>query len=1051
MKITHLADTHIRNYKYHREYRAVFDKIYERLREEQPDCIVHCGDLAHTKTQLSPEYFDLATSFLKNLADIAPVYIILGNHDGNLKNASRQDAITPIATALNHPDLHLIKNAGEVSVSDKITFNVLSVFDEDNWVKPSNPDKINIALYHGSVSGVVTDTGWVMTHGDHPIEIFADFDYALLGDIHKTNQIIDGDTGKVRYPGSTVQQNFAETNDKGFLLWNIESKEDFTCEHIAIENPRPFITIELTPKGRMPSKTKVPKGARLRLVSKNNLSLDVMKKAVDVAKQRFKPESIVFLNRAAGERGNVEEITDGLKKEDLRDPAIQEELIREYLKDYQTEDSLMKEVLDLNLKYTKAAEESEEVSRNVKWRVDSLEWDNLFNYGEGNRIDFEKLEGTVGLFGKNFSGKSSAVDSLLFTLFNSTSKNERKNVNVINQNKKDASGTATLSIGSNKYFIERASEKYTRRLKGVESIEAKTNLDFYKLDAATGERIELNGLTRNDTDKNIRKIFGTLDDFLLTSMSSQLDSMQFIREGSTRRKEILAKFLDLEIFEKKFKLAKEDASDMKGALRRMEGKDFLSEINVAETELAEALEELETQQALCENYGEEIEASSLMLQELIKKIESIPAEIIDIVKVRKDIKDKQAQIDGLNSQNEKALETIEENKTFITKAESFLATIDIEELRGKQEEIKDIDDSIKGKTTEEDNKEREIESKEEQVKTLDDIPCGTKHQTCKFIKDAYASKAQIPKDKEALEEIIAEIKALQDKLEELNPAEVEDLIAKHQQVSDKRDEAEKNNSSLKLLIANNNSLILSTETEVKDLTEKADEYEENKEAIENLEGLTAQKKGVEREIKVATDKMLECEKEVVRLNRSVGSLEQKVANAVAQRDEYLDLQKQFSAYDLYMRCMHPNGIAYDVIKRKLPVINESISKVLANLTSFEVMFDENGKKLDINIKHPAFDPRPLEMASGSEKTMAAMAIRLALLSVSSLPTSDIMILDEPGTALDEDHLQAFTEMLDMIKSYFKTVLLISHLDSLKDVVDTTIDISQANGCAFVNQ
>ena len=200
MKIAHIADTHIRNYKYHTEYRAVFDKIYERLREEKPDYIVHCGDLAHTKTQLSPEYFDLATSFLKNLADIAPVYIILGNHDGNLKNANRQDAITPIATALNHPDLHLIKNAGEVAVDDKITFNVLSVFDEDNWMAPSNPDKINIALYHGSVSGVVTDTGWIMTHGDHPIEIFADFDYALLGDIHKTNQIIDGDIGKARYP-----------------------------------------------------------------------------------------------------------------------------------------------------------------------------------------------------------------------------------------------------------------------------------------------------------------------------------------------------------------------------------------------------------------------------------------------------------------------------------------------------------------------------------------------------------------------------------------------------------------------------------------------------------------------------------------------------------------------------------------------------------------------------------------------------------------------------------------------------------------------------------
>jgi len=1051
LRIAHIADTHIRNYKYHREYRAVFDQIYERLRNEKPDCIVHCGDLAHTKTQLSPEYFDLATSFLKNLADIAPVYIILGNHDGNLKNAHRQDAVTPIASALNHPDLHLIKNAGEVSFSDDITFNVLSVFDEENWVAPSNPDKINIALYHGSVAGVVTDTGWVMTHGDHHIDIFKNFDYALLGDIHKTNQILDGDIGKVRYPGSTVQQNFAESNDKGFLLWDIQDKENFTCEHIAIHNPRPFVTIELTPKGRMPRGLKAPVGARLRLVSKNNLSLDVMKKAVDIAKHRFKPESIVFLNRAAGERGNVEEITDTLQKEDLRDPAIQEELIREYLKDYQTDDKLMKEVLDLNLRYTKAAEESEEVSRNIKWKLESLEWDNLFNYGEGNRIDFEKLEGTVGIFGKNYSGKSSAVDALLCTMFNSTSKNERKNVNVINQTKDGASGTACLSIGSNRYFVNRTLEKYTRRLKGEVSTEAKTNLDFYKVDEHTGEKTELNGLTRNDTDKNIRKIFGTLDDFLLTSVSSQLDSLSFIREGSTRRKEILAKFLDLEIFEKKFKLAKEDAADMKGALRRLEGRDFISDINAAEEELAESIEDLETQQELCKKYADEVNAAGKFLQELTGKIESIPAEIIDIVAVKAELEDKQKQIEGLNEQNKNIAKKIEENKTFIKKAGDYLKSIDIKEVEARQEKIEELDGSISAASIKENNKQRTVRDKERQVATLDDIPCGTNFQACKFIKDAYAAKAQLPSDKEESAALLKEIGELEDKKEELNPEEVEELLSRNEKITRKKGFAEKDNSSFKLRVATNNSLILTAEAEARELAEKVEEYEENKEAIENLEDLIAQKGAANYELSEASKKMTKCETKASKLNRAVGSLEQKVANAIEKRDEYLDLQKQFSAYDLYMRCMHPNGIAYDVIKRKLPVINESISKVLANLTSFEVMFEEDGNRLNINIKHPAFDPRPLEMASGSEKTMAAMAIRLALLSVSSLPTSDIMILDEPGTALDEEHLQSFTELLDMIKGYFKTVLLISHLDSLKDVVDMTIDISRVDGCAFVNQ
>ena len=76
---------------------------------------------------------------------------------------------------------------------------------------------------------------------------------------------------------------------------------------------------------------------------------------------------------------------------------------------------------------------------------------------------------------------------------------------------------------------------------------------------------------------------------------------------------------------------------------------------------------------------------------------------------------------------------------------------------------------------------------------------------------------------------------------------------------------------------------------------------------------------------------------------------------------------------------------------------------------------------------------------------------LALLGVSSLPTGDIFILDEPGTALDEDNMSGFIRILELIKVYFKNVLLISHLDSLKDCVDMQIVIEKKDGYARVNQ
>ena len=148
--------------------------------------------------------------------------------------------------------------------------------------------------------------------------------------------------------------------------------------------------------------------------------------------------------------------------------------------------------------------------------------------------------------------------------------------------------------------------------------------------------------------------------------------------------------------------------------------------------------------------------------------------------------------------------------------------------------------------------------------------------------------------------------------------------------------------------------------------------------------------------------------------------------------------------------MHPNGIAFEIIRNKLPIINEEIAKILANIVEFEVFFEDDGKRLEIFIKHASYEPRPLEMGSGAEKTIAAMAIRLALLSVSSLPKGDIFILDEPGTALDEENMQGFIDILSIIRSYFNKVLLISHLDSLKDCVDMQITIDKKDGYAYVN-
>ena len=671
-KIAHIADTHIRNLKYHDEYKVVFKKMYDKLRQQGVDAIVHCGDLAHTKTQLSPEYFALATEFLYNLAEIAPTYIILGNHDGNLKNSTREDAVSPIVSALKHPQLHLLKDSGEYNFGSDVTFNVKSIFDRDNWIEPTDSSRINIGLYHGAVMGSRTGSGWAMEFGDDDISIFSKCDYAMLGDIHKP-QILD-DEGRVQYAGSTVQQNFGESGKKGYKLWTIKDKDNFDVEHVGILSPRPFITITLTQGGGLPDGAYIPRGCRLRLIATSSLPSNKIRIVTEYCKTKYNPYSVSFVNKS--EDSAIDSLMGSSKIENMRDLGVQEKWIKEYLKDFNLEQEVMDEIMELNTKFNMEAERNEQVSRNVIWNVKEMRFDNLFNYGGGNSVDFSKVSGIVGIFGKNYSGKSSIIDSLLFGLYNTTSKGERKNVHIINQNKESASIKLVFNAAGQEYKISRNLNKVNKTVRGQKTIDAKGDLDFTNLTINES----CNGDSKTNTDANIRKVIGSIDDFMITSMASQLDSLSFIKEGSTKRKEILAKFLDLDLFDKKFKLAKAACSDISAVIKKMKAKNYSGQLVAKQEELEEIKEDIEKQQDLCARFTSRYNELITDLNAIEEELNSRPTEIIDIKAVKDLIVLKNKDLKKCNEDITALKFLIEKNTEIITEIDMFLSSLSQDRL-----------------------------------------------------------------------------------------------------------------------------------------------------------------------------------------------------------------------------------------------------------------------------------------------------------------------------------------------------------------------------------
>jgi len=1042
----HISDTHIRNLKYHEEYRIVFKNIYDRLQQDCPDYIIHTGDMAHTKTQLSPEYFELTSEFLKNLADIAPTYIILGNHDGNLKNENRQDAITPIIEALKHPNLHLLKNSGETQLTDSVCLNVLSVFDRDNWVSPSDQSKVNIALYHGAIMGCQINDGWSLENGEDDINVFKDFDFAMLGDIHRT-QYLDMDQ-RVWYAGSTVQQNFGESLFKGYLLWNIRDKDNFNVEKRLFMSPRPFVTVEINQDGTLP-KVDVPKNARLRLVSNYNLPLVKLRRACDYANIKWNPHSVNFVNKAGYSSKAVVD-NDG-KRINMRDPNTQEKYIKVFLSDKEITTEVLDKVLELNRKFSKQIEGSEDVSRNIVWKLRKMKWNNLFNYGEKNEIDFDKLNGLVGIFGKNYSGKSSIIDAALFGLFNATSKGERKNVHIINQNKQKSKCQLEIGVGDDSYTITRNLEKYEKTLKGVKTNEAKTELDFSRY--ALGEHYESkNGTTRNETDSNIQKTFGTFNDFMLTSMASQTDAFGFINEGSTKRKEILAKFLDLKMFEAKHKLAKKDSAEMKGVIKHLNSTDWRKKLQWSREALIEIKEEVECQTVLCKKHTartKELQEEEKIIQD---QLNNVGADWLDIDDLKDELLNKQ---NSLSTASESLINGESRLKKLVAlkaRLRGFIEGFDLDSRESQVEKHKDLVKDISIIERNIRSTKMEIVNYQNKIDLLHDHEYDPECQYCsnnQFVKEAEEAKTLIQESQRALKGFEYDLELTAEKKGAINityiKAELTDYSLKMREVKTNESKIQKTKAQNE---ANESKKALASK-EIQEIEAKISHYYENQEAYENLESLQRDLTAIKSTIiKKEKDTDL-CNKKVLSLMSEEGATRRQIDEAKEKIRQIEDAEKDYIAYDLFIQSMHANGVSYQVIKSMLPIINSEISNILNTLVNFEVFFDNVGDKLEIYIKHPKYDPRPLSMGSGAEKTIASMAIRLALISVTNLPKSELFILDEPATALDEEHMEGFIRLLQMIKGQFKTVLLISHLESLKDIVDMTIDIQKVDGYAKV--
>ncbi len=225
------------------EIRSALERLYTYAQKRKPDYILIAGDLFNHYTAPSESDAKEILSFLIDFSRIAPVLVVLGNHDwrglATYHLFSSRVGIY-ILSSLGEPLeafdgirifyfpyfplRRLLRNCAMGELQDKA--RKLLVEYKAGLKRYAKNDKWNVLVGHLAVEGVSYQNEF--TYASElfvPKDFFSSdlFDYVALGHIHSRRKIA-GASACSYYSGSLVRVGFGEENNEVGALW-VELKE----------------------------------------------------------------------------------------------------------------------------------------------------------------------------------------------------------------------------------------------------------------------------------------------------------------------------------------------------------------------------------------------------------------------------------------------------------------------------------------------------------------------------------------------------------------------------------------------------------------------------------------------------------------------------------------------------------------------------------------------------------------------------------------------------------------------------------------------------------
>ena len=902
------------------------------------------------------------------------------------------------------------------------------------------------------------------------------------------------------YSGSLIQQNFGESIDKGYLLWNTD-----TCEHERkfILNDYGFAKIDIARGEDVEERVDFVKFSSNKKKTKiyiiwedyeENYSVEKENQIKRLVKDKYGCESVrVEFKEIRREISNVSE-------DDETHQYTFEEIFKEYVKDgeFNIEDELMKELLQFSREVDTALEIDESHLNYIDdWDLNSIEISNILSFDKKPiRIDFDKITGLTGIFGKNFNGKSNVVKSIVWGLYEEIlGGNQSSSKYLVNIYTDSDTGYVilNLTINGEKYKITRKitskNGKNTFNT-SYEKLVQKYNDDGELVgekwedklsDRKTGEQKEVKEL--------VKDAIGIFDDFTKTSLQAQGGSGDYINQSQQPKNNLISRFLGLETYKNRHDYAKKFFNDVtrrqKDLGNAIEIENKISDIDNQIIEKNKELESLKEEKNLSEIKQNDVNDEIIELTKQLEKIEE------------SGITSKQGAEDQI-AILEKTTSTLETNMSSIEKwlSKNFKKELPFSEgesvasmkvkLNSEKNQLEIVEANLKVLkhfiTSNPKKKEIAIDKFPEQIeefkKKLTELnnklptfqgkccpTCGhVEHTADPEKEDECVHDIQITKDLINFKEgeirknndIVAHNKKVDDSMEKIDIANqsisvkqeaiklLEDkikLIEGSNDIIEHNKEVDKKTKELK----DNKESLESTKKKIEDLNQKIVKFETNKDKV---------KKNSETQEKIDNKKELSKTYKLSifnldkNINVSYGELkvlENNKGNYGDKLKDIKDSERLFKKYSIYLQAVHRDGIPAAIIRRKLPIINSKINSILSEVVDFKIELEilANGDVVEtFFFSEDKCDALPLASASGSQKFIASIVITEALRYMSRLTKPSIRIIDEGFGTLDDELTMGVVNILNYLRNKYKNVLIITHRNEIKDFADNIIEVAK---------